>query len=52
MKEFRQAIIRMHENGVGNREIARLLSISEATVRKAIKRYEETGSYEDRSFFF
>ena len=49
MKEFRQAIIRMHENGVGNREIARLLSISEATVRKAIKRYEETGSYEDRS---
>ena len=36
MKEFRAAIIRMHDNGVGNREIGRLLSISEATVRKAI----------------
>ena len=48
MKEFRAAIIRMHDNGVGNREIGRLLSISEATVRKAIIRYQETGGHGDR----
>ena len=48
MKEFRAAIIRMHDNGVGNREIGRLLSISEATVRKVIIRYQETGGHGDR----
>uniref|UniRef100_A0A914EI27 Uncharacterized protein n=1 Tax=Acrobeloides nanus TaxID=290746 RepID=A0A914EI27_9BILA len=48
MKEFRPAIIRMHEHGVGKREIGRLLGIHEATVRKAIKRFEETESNEDR----
>ena len=42
MKVFREAIIRMHDNGVGNREIGRHLSISEETVRKAIIRYQKT----------
>uniref|UniRef100_A0A914DX00 Transposase n=1 Tax=Acrobeloides nanus TaxID=290746 RepID=A0A914DX00_9BILA len=31
MKEFRPAIIRMHERGVEKREIGRLLGIHEAT---------------------
>src|SRR3954466_2520024 len=48
MKEFRAAIIRMHERGTGNSEIGRLLGKHEATVRKAIKRFEETGSNNDR----
>ncbi len=48
MKEFRSAIIRMHEFGVEKREIDRLLGIHEAIVRKAIKRFEETESNEDR----
>jgi transposase len=48
MKEFRAAIIRMHERGTGKREIGRLLGIDESTVRKAIKRFEETGSNQDR----
>ena len=39
--EFRPAIIRMHENGKGVREIARDLSISPGTVSKAIKRFED-----------
>ena len=42
MKEFRPAIIRMHERGVEKGEIGRLLGIHEATVRKARKRFEET----------
>uniref|UniRef100_A0A914C4I2 Transposase n=1 Tax=Acrobeloides nanus TaxID=290746 RepID=A0A914C4I2_9BILA len=44
MKEFRRAIIRIHERGVEKREIGRLLGIHEATVRKAIKCFEETES--------
>jgi transposase len=48
MKEFRAAIIRMHERGTGKREIGRLLGIDESTVRKAIKRFEETGSNDNR----
>ena len=44
MKEFRPAIIRMHERGKGVREIARDLGISPNTVSVAIKRFEETGS--------
>ena len=46
--EFRSAIIRMHENGKGMREIARYLGISPNTVSLAIKRFEETGSNKDR----
>src|SRR6185437_2544603 len=48
MKEFRAAIIRMNERGTGKREIGRLLGIDESTVRKAIKRFEETGSNDNR----
>jgi transposase len=48
MKELRPAIIRMHERGVKNNEIVRLLGVHEATVRKAIERFEETGSNNDR----
>ena len=48
MKDFRPAIVRMHENGVSNHEIARLLTIPRSTVIKHIRRYEETGSNEDR----
>ena len=47
MKDFRPAIVRMHENGVSHHEIARLLTIPRSTVMKHIHRYEETGSNED-----
>ena len=43
MCEFRPAIIRVHQNGTEKREISRLLSVPESTVRYAIKRFEETG---------
>ena len=45
---MRPAIIRAHENGKGVREIARFLDIEPSTVSRAIKRFEETGSNEDR----
>ena len=38
----------MHERGIGQREIARLLGIPLTTVHDDIRRFEETGSYEDR----
>ena len=47
-KDLRPAIIRAHEKGKGVREIARFLNISPATVSRAIKRFEETGSNKDR----
>uniref|UniRef100_A0A914EQS8 Transposase n=1 Tax=Acrobeloides nanus TaxID=290746 RepID=A0A914EQS8_9BILA len=48
LKNLREAIIRAHNRGKGQREIADFLGISSGTVNKAIKRFEETGSYEDR----
>uniref|UniRef100_A0A914CXL7 Transposase n=1 Tax=Acrobeloides nanus TaxID=290746 RepID=A0A914CXL7_9BILA len=48
LKNLREAIIRAHNRGKGQREIADLLCISPGTVNKAIKWFEETGSYEDR----
>ena len=48
MKELRPAIIRMHQRGIPKREISRLLDIPLTTVFKDIKRYEETGTNEDR----
>uniref|UniRef100_A0A914CNM9 Homeodomain-like domain-containing protein n=1 Tax=Acrobeloides nanus TaxID=290746 RepID=A0A914CNM9_9BILA len=48
LKDLREAIIRAHKRGKGQREIADFLGISPGTVNKAIKRFEETGSYEDR----
>ena len=47
MKELRPAIIRMHQRGIPKREISRL-DIPLTTVFKDIKRYEETGTNEDR----
>ena len=48
MNELRPAIIRAHENGKGVREIARFLDIEPSTVSRTIKRFEETGSNENR----
>ena len=48
MNELRPAIIRVHENGKGVREIARFLDIEPSTVSRTIKRFEETGSNENR----
>ena len=48
MKEPRVAIFRLFEEGKKKREISRLLKVPEATVRKAIKRFQETGTHEDR----
>ena len=42
MKIFRPAVIRMHERGIGQREIARLLGIPLTTVHDDIRRFEET----------
>jgi transposase len=42
MKEFRPAIIRMHENGYSVREIAEILSVPKSIVHGDIKRFEET----------
>jgi transposase len=48
MKELRLAINRLHAKGIAKREIARLLDVPEKTVRYDIKRYEETGSNDNR----
>ena len=39
MKDFQSAIIRMHENGYAERQIAQILSISKSTVHDDIQRY-------------
>uniref|UniRef100_A0A914ECA4 Transposase n=1 Tax=Acrobeloides nanus TaxID=290746 RepID=A0A914ECA4_9BILA len=48
MKDLRPAIIRAHEKGKGVCEITRFLDIEPSTVSRAIKRFEETDSNEDR----
>ena len=48
MKEFRPAIIRMHENGYSVREIAEILSVPKSTVHDDIKRFEEMDLNADR----
>ena len=48
MKNLRPSIVRLFEQGQRKSEIARLLKINEATVRKAIKRFQETGRNDDR----
>ncbi|CAF1490377.1 unnamed protein product [Didymodactylos carnosus] len=47
-RNLRDAVIQAHELGRGQREIARFLGIPLTTVNRDIKRYEETGSNEDR----
>ena len=48
LSSLREAIIRAHERGKTVMEIVDFLGISHSTVSKAIKRFEETGSNEDR----
>ena len=48
MKELRPAIIRAHEQGKGVREIASFLNMTPMMVSRAIKRFKETGSNQDR----
>ena len=48
LSSLREAIIRAHERGKTVMEIVDFLGISQSTVSKAIKRFEETGSNEDR----
>uniref|UniRef100_A0A914DG67 Uncharacterized protein n=1 Tax=Acrobeloides nanus TaxID=290746 RepID=A0A914DG67_9BILA len=48
MAEMRPAIIKLHEKGYSTREIKHLLDVSQSSVTRHIKRYEETGSHKDR----
>src|SRR6185312_9951725 len=48
MTEMRPAIIKLHEKGYSTREIEQLLDVSQSSVTRHIKRYEETGSHKDR----
>ncbi len=49
MKEVRLAVIRLFQEGRSKAEISRLLQVPETTVRRDIKRYQETGSNNDRA---
>lgn len=48
MKELRAGIIRLFEQGKSGRQIAKDMNLPQRTVSDAIKRYQETGSHEDR----
>ena len=48
MSSQHSAIINLHEKDKGATEIGRLLDIHRNTFHKAIKRYQETGSNDDR----
>ena len=45
---MRPAIIKLHEKGYSTREIEQLLDVSQSSVTRHIKRYEETGNHKDR----
>jgi len=47
-KEKRQSIITLRNEGQSVRKISRTLNVSPSAVAKNIKRYDETGSHEDR----
>ena len=47
-KNLGEAIIRAHDRGKTQREIADFFGIALGTVSKAIKRFEETGIHKDR----
>ena len=49
MKQLRPVIVRLFEEGKKKSEISRLLNLPESTVRKAIKRFQETGNNDDRA---
>ena len=48
LQNLRDAIIRAHTRGKKQNEIADFLGISQGTVSRTIKRYEETGSNDNR----
>ena len=48
MKELRPAIIRLFKQGRPKLEISRLLDVPRTTVRDTIRRFEETGGFQDR----
>ena len=48
MTELRPAIIRLFEQGKSGRKIAELLNVPARTAQEVIKRFKETGSYNDR----
>lgn len=48
MADLRPGILRLYGQGKTQAEISRLLNIDKSTVSRAINRYEETGSNEDR----
>ena len=47
-KEKQQSIITLRQEGQSSRKISRTLNVSSSAVAKTIKRYDETGSHEDR----
>ena len=47
-KEKRQSIITLRHEGQSIRNISRTLKVTSSAVAKTIKRYDETGSHEDR----
>lgn len=47
-KEKRQYIIILRHEGMSIQQISRTLQVSSSEVAKTIKRYDETGSHEDR----
>ena len=48
MKEIRAGIIRLFEQGKSGYQIAKDMGLHAGPVNKIIKRYRETGTYEDR----
>lgn len=48
MKEYRGGIIRLFEQGKSGYQIAKDMNLNVNSVNKIIKRYRETGSFEDR----
>ena len=48
MKEFRGGIIRLFEQGKSDYQIAKDVKLPYTTVRDTIRRYRETGNYNDR----
>lgn len=48
MTELRAAIIRLFEQGNSGEKIGKMLDVPARTAREVIKRFKETGSYEDR----
>ena len=48
MRELRPAIVKLFAQGKKKSEISELLNVPETTVRRAIKRHQDTGSNEDR----